>query len=210
VIRNPEVLRLSPVLLGAIGDPANKTRDALEALLECEFMHSIDAPSLALLVPILARALRDRGADLKRKSAAITDNMVSMVGDAKILSPYLAQVLPGLQDCLLDPIPDVRATSAKAIGSLFVGMGEEHEDLKKLVPWLSTTLSIETSPVERSGKCTVRHSCYEICTMACYFFPYASALLDLLYGAFLDLMFSVYLLILQARHRAWPRSAAPR
>ena len=72
------MLRLSPVLLGAIGDPANKTRDALEALLECEFMHSIDAPSLALLVPILARALRDRGADLKRKSAAITGNMVQL------------------------------------------------------------------------------------------------------------------------------------
>mmetsp|Transcript_90926 Transcript_90926/g.177994 ORF Transcript_90926/g.177994 Transcript_90926/m.177994 type:complete len:3046 (+) Transcript_90926:19-9156(+) len=151
VIRNPEVLRLSPVLLGAIGDPANKTREALEALLECEFMHSIDAPSLALLVPILARALRDRGADLKRKSAAITGNMVSMVSDAKILAPYLVQVLPGLQDCLLDPIPDVRATSAKAMGSLFVGMGEDQEELKRLIPWLSTTLSIETSPVERSG-----------------------------------------------------------
>ena len=41
-------------------------------------MHSIDAPSLALLVPILARALRDRGADLKRKSAAITGNMVQL------------------------------------------------------------------------------------------------------------------------------------
>lgn len=79
VIRNPEVLRLSPVLLGAIADPANKTKEALEALLECEFMHSIDAPSLALLVPIMARALRDRGADLKRKSAAITGNMVRIV-----------------------------------------------------------------------------------------------------------------------------------
>lgn len=74
-----------------------------------------------------------------------------MVSDAKILSPYLVQVLPGLQDCLLDPIPDVRATSAKAIGSLFVGMGEEHEELRRLIPWLSATLSIETSPVERSG-----------------------------------------------------------
>ena len=78
-----------------------------------------------------------------------------MVSDAKILSPYLVQVLPGLQDCLLDPIPDVRATSAKAIGSLFVGMGEEHEELRRLIPWLSATLSIETSPVERSGTSAV-------------------------------------------------------
>ncbi len=91
-------------------DPANKTKDALEALLECEFMHAIDAPSLALLVPLLGRALRDRGADLKRKSAAITGNMVGMVGDPKFLVPYLSQVMPGLKDCLVDPIPDVRAT----------------------------------------------------------------------------------------------------
>jgi hypothetical protein len=55
-------------------------------------MHSIDAPSLALLVPILSRALRDRGADLKRKSAAITGNMMTMVSEAKTIVPYLPQV----------------------------------------------------------------------------------------------------------------------
>ena len=110
VIRNPEIAQLGPILLAALGDPAHKTKDALEALLECEFMHSIDAPSLALLIPILGRALKDRGADLKRKSAAITGNIMSMVSDQKSLSPYLCQVIPGLKSCLLDPIPDVRAT----------------------------------------------------------------------------------------------------
>jgi hypothetical protein len=34
VIRNPEVSRMAPVLLAAMSDPANKTKDALEALLE--------------------------------------------------------------------------------------------------------------------------------------------------------------------------------
>ena len=149
VIRNPEISRLAPVLLAAMADPANKTKEALEALLECEFMHSIDAPSLALLVPILGRALRDRGADLKRKASAITGNMVTMVSEPKTLVPYLVQVLPGLKDCLLDPIPDVRATSAKALGSLVGGVGEE--ELAELVPWLMSTLQSEASPVERSG-----------------------------------------------------------
>ena len=149
VIRNPEISRLAPVLLAAMADPSNKTKEALEALLECEFMHSIDAPSLALLVPILGRALRDRGADLKRKASAITGNMVSMVSDPKTLVPYLIQVLPGLKDCLLDPIPDVRATSAKALGSLVGGVGET--ELSDLVPWLMETLRSEASPVERSG-----------------------------------------------------------
>eukprot|EP00605_Chrysophyceae_sp_TOSAG23-4_P001672 GSChrysophyteH1.ASY1.ANO1.1838.1 assembled CDS len=150
VIRNPEVSNLSPVLLGALADPANKTKAALEALLNCEFMHTIDAPSLALLVPILGRALRDRTADLKRRSAAITGNMVTMVGDSKFLLPYLEHLLPGLKDCLIDPIPDVRATSAKALGSLVGGVGETDE-LLEIIPWLTLTLTAESSPVERSG-----------------------------------------------------------
>lgn len=145
VIKNPEIARLSPILLAALADPcmlnslkmckyffvfsfnvllhliANKTKEALESLLECEFMHSIDAPSLALLVPILSRALRERTADLKRKGSAITGNIMTMVGDPKAVLPYLSSLLPGLKGCLVDPIPDVRATSAKALGTLIAG-----------------------------------------------------------------------------------------
>lgn len=92
VIRNPEVSQLAPTLIAALTEPASKTKPALEALLECEFMHSIDAPSLAILIPILTRALKDRGGDLKRKSAIISGNMCSMISDPKIIVPYLGQV----------------------------------------------------------------------------------------------------------------------
>ena len=149
VIKNPEIADLSPVLLQAIADPATKIKAALEALLSCEFMHSIDAPSLAVLIPILSRALKDRSADLKRKSAAIMGNITSMLQEPKIISPYLSQILPGLKSCLVDPIPDVRTVSAKALGSLVGGVGEE--ECADVVPWLMETLKSEESPVERSG-----------------------------------------------------------
>lgn len=159
VIKNPEVSNLSPILLAALVDPASKTKDALESLLECEFMHSIDAPSLALLIPVLSRALRDRGADVKRKAAAITGNMISMVSEPRIIVPYLPQVIPGLKECLINEIPDVRAVSAKALGSLIGGVGEaELEGLSSdsnsnedILPWLMRTLKSDSSPVERSG-----------------------------------------------------------
>ena len=32
-----------------------------------------------------------------------------------------------------------------------IGMGESHEELIKLIPWLTTVLSTALSPVERSG-----------------------------------------------------------
>lgn len=153
VVRNPEVSRLAPVLLTALSDPAKGTKPALEALLETEFMHSIDAPSLSLLAPILQRGLRDRGADTKRKAAVITGNMTSMISDAKMLIPYLDDLIPGLKMVLTDPIPDVRARAAKALGSLTAGLGEGQGDgeLATLIPWLIDTLKADTSTVERSG-----------------------------------------------------------
>ena len=52
--------------------------------------------------------------------------------------------MPDLQAALVDPLPEVRATAAKALGSLLRGMGEEH--FQDLVPWLLTTLQSGVRP----------------------------------------------------------------
>lgn len=49
----------------------------------------------------------------------------------------------------MDPIPEVRAVAARALGSLIIGMGEEI--FPDLVPWLLDTLKSDSSNVERSG-----------------------------------------------------------
>ena len=149
VIRNPEVASLSMTLMSALSDPSKFTREALEALLACEFMHSIDAPSLALLVPVLQRGLKDRSADVKRKAALITGNTCTMISEAKDLLPYLTAILPGLKATCIDPIPDVRATAAKALAALVRGMGEDK--VGDVVPWLIETLKADSSSSERSG-----------------------------------------------------------
>ncbi len=149
VIRSPEVSSMAPELLAALGDPAHKTKAALDALVSCEFMHTIDAPSLGLLMPILSRALKDRSGDLKRRSSFLTGNITQMVDDPKLLVPYLSQLLPSLKENVLDPIPDVRTTSARAMGQLVSGVGER--EVGDLVPWLLEASTSESSPVERAG-----------------------------------------------------------
>lgn len=149
VIRNPEVASLSMTLMSALSDPSKFTRGALEALLACEFMHSIDAPSLALMVPVLQRGLKDRSAEVKRKAALITGNTCSMISESKDLLPYLSAIVPGLKSTCVDPIPDVRATAAKALAALVRGMGEDK--VGDLVPWLIETLKADSSSSERSG-----------------------------------------------------------
>ena len=154
VIRNPEIEALSSYLLGAIAKPAERTLPCLDVLLETTFVNTVDAPSLALIVPVLDRGLRDRKADLKKKAAKIAGNMCALVADAKDMSPYISILLPEIQKCLVDPSPEVRSTAAAALASLLRGMGgaaslDEH--FAELVPWLTSTLQSDGAATERSG-----------------------------------------------------------
>ncbi|CAI7810608.1 unnamed protein product [Closterium sp. NIES-54] len=149
VIRNPEIAALVPSLLDGIANPNKHTRACLDLLLQTTFVNSIDAASLALVIPIVHRALRERSSDIKKRAAQIVGNTVSLVTDHSSLLPYLNLLLPGLKKVLLDPHPDVRTVAAKAFGSLVRGVGE-HE-FPDLVPWMLETIGSDASSVERSG-----------------------------------------------------------
>ncbi|XP_078730009.1 LOW QUALITY PROTEIN: stalled ribosome sensor GCN1 [Lampetra fluviatilis] len=148
VIRNPEIQAITPVILEALTDPSRQVHRCLHTLLQTQFVHFIDAPSLALIMPIVQRAFLDRSTDTRKMAAQIIGNMYSLT-DQKDLAPYLPSVIPGLKTSLLDPVPEVRAVSAKALGAMVKGMGEE--SFEDLMPWLMQTLTSEQSSVDRSG-----------------------------------------------------------
>jgi len=58
-------------------------------------------------------------------------------------------MIPGLKQSLLDPVPEVRTASARALGTMVRGVGER--GFEELVPWLMQTLTTEQSSVDRSG-----------------------------------------------------------
>ncbi|KAF5363220.1 hypothetical protein D9758_008404 [Tetrapyrgos nigripes] len=147
VISNPEIQNLVPVLLKALVDPA-KTSNALSGLLKTSFMHYIDHSSLALVIPIIERGLKERGADTKKKAAQIVGNLASLT-DSKDFVPYLPELLPMVHVVLVDPVPEARATAAKALGTLVERLGEGH--FPDLVPGLLRTLKTDTSGVDRQG-----------------------------------------------------------
>ena len=81
-----------------------------------------------------------------------------MITDSKSLLPFLGQLMSGLKDCLIDPIPDVRTSSAKALGCIVGGVGVEavsvdsgENESSSILTWLLQTLRTENSSVERSG-----------------------------------------------------------
>lgn len=148
VIRNPEIQAIVPVLLAALQDPTKNTSTCLQTLLETKFVHFIDAPSLALIMPVVQRAFQDRSTEVRKMAAQIIGNMYSLT-DQKDLQPYLPGIIPGLKASLLDPVPKVRSVSSRALGAMVKGMGESSFD--DLLPWLMQTLTSESSSVDRSG-----------------------------------------------------------
>lgn len=63
--------------------------------------------------------------------------------------PYLNKLLPMVHQVLVDPVPEARATAAKALGTLVERLGEVH--FPDLVPGLLRTLKMDTSGVDRQG-----------------------------------------------------------
>ncbi|KAJ2477858.1 translational activator of GCN4, partial [Coemansia sp. RSA 2320] len=148
VIHNPEIQAVVPELLAALDDPAARTDAALGTLLHTAFVHYIDAPSLALVVPIVQRGLAARAASTKRKAAQIMGSMATLTDPAD-LAPYLGTLEPLLRGVLVDPVPEARATAAKALGSLVQRLGEAR--FPSLVGDLVRVLKSDASGVDRAG-----------------------------------------------------------
>lgn len=148
VIRNPEIQKLVPILIQAIGDPTKYTENALDSLIKTQFVHYIDGPSLALIIHVIHRGMRERSANIKRKACKIVGNMAILV-DSRDLIPYLPQLVQEVEIAMVDPVPNTRATAARALGALVERLGENQ--FPDLIPRLFSTLSDEKKSGDRLG-----------------------------------------------------------
>lgn len=147
VINNPEIHGLVDILLKALSDPTKYTDEALESLIKVQFVHYLDAPSLALVSRILQRGLGDRSST-KRKAAQVIGSLAHLT-ERKDLVAHLPVLVAGLKVAVVDPVPTTRATASRALGSLVEKLGEDA--LPDLIPGLMQTLKSDTGAGDRLG-----------------------------------------------------------
>ncbi|RHZ15425.1 hypothetical protein DYB31_000507 [Aphanomyces astaci] len=158
-ITNDDVLPLVPVLVNVIANPEQSLK-AIDSLLATTFVSNVDAPTLALIAPLLNKALRDtttNSSALRRKASRIIDSMCRLVSRPVDIAPFVPLLLPQL-DSVIERIadPEVAEVAADARSCLkrAAGEGRAQEDPSKartalqaaLMQGLHDALDIATHP----------------------------------------------------------------
>jgi len=82
------------------------TEACIHGLAATVFVQEVKGPALALVVPLLARGLKEKAQAVKRKVATIINNMCQLVNDPSHVLPFIDRLAPGLEhaaDAMTDP-----------------------------------------------------------------------------------------------------------
>lgn len=69
----------------------------IKALSNQTFVAEVTAPALAVMVPLLQRALNDRSMEVQRRTVVVIDNFVKLVRDPRIAATYLSCLVDGVE-----------------------------------------------------------------------------------------------------------------
>ncbi|USW50143.1 Putative AAA+ ATPase domain, armadillo-like helical, elongation Factor 3, ABC transporter [Septoria linicola] len=118
LIVNKDIDRFIPELIKCIAKPEN-VPETIHLLGATTFVTDVHEPTLAIMVPLLERGLKERETAIKRKSAVIIDNMCKLVEDPNIVASFLPKLMPQLNnnnDNLADP--EAREKTKQALDTL--------------------------------------------------------------------------------------------
>jgi len=95
------------------------THKCVEKLAGCIFVQNVEAPALAVMLPVLSRGLNDKSEEVKRTCCQIVDNMCKVVEDPAAVLPIMPKLEP-LVRAATEKIadPEARAMAEKALKTL--------------------------------------------------------------------------------------------
>eukprot|EP00842_Homolaphlyctis_polyrhiza_P004925 jgi/Hompol1/5433/HPOL_004443-RA len=118
VAGNPDIEPHIKLLVNCMAHPTEVT-NAVQKLSATTFVAEVTGPALAIMVPLLVRALADRSAAVLRSSVVIADNLFKLVRVPRDAGQFMPQLLPGL-DRIIETaaFPEIRALATAARNTL--------------------------------------------------------------------------------------------
>ena len=104
-IHNTDLIPFVPTLIDCLTN-IDKVDSCVHSLAATTFVHSVDAPSLALVLPVLERGLKHKTTAIKRKSCVVIENMCKLIdvpNDAYAFVPSILPILETQKDTISDP-----------------------------------------------------------------------------------------------------------
>lgn len=186
VVGNPDIIPALPNLIGCINNP-EKVPDTIHMLASTTFVTTVEAPTLAIMTPLLERGLNERSPAILRQTAIIIDNMCKLVENPADAHQFLPKLMPKIE-YLIDTgaDPELRKVAGRAKATLIrVGGGEsfnkslrenktfEVETAEKVLVVLNEQLAKAAPSVklEEFGKTSIHYVAEliaEIVALACY------------------------------------------
>lgn len=121
---NPDIRSAIPAVVNAICKPSD-TNKAVSELMGTTFVVAVDASTLAILCPILSRALKEKLAIHKRGACLVISNMAKLVSSPSSIAPFGHLLVPELQKVAANvQFEEIRDESLKALEQLTRALGE--------------------------------------------------------------------------------------
>lgn len=118
VVENNDIIPHIPKLVDCMAHP--ETLEAcIKDLSATTFVATVESVALAVLVPILKRALAQRSQSMLRLTVIITDNLCKLVPDPAEASDFLPELIPDVERIAQTAaMPEVRALASHALTTL--------------------------------------------------------------------------------------------
>ena len=121
---------LKEPLMLALRKP-DTTLACIEEVLMTTFCNPMDGTSLAFMMPLLIRGVKDANYQLVKKSTVCTSNLCALIKESSDVAPFVPLLLPLLEKNLDHSSPDIREASANAKAKLLEGAGDLVDPAKR-------------------------------------------------------------------------------
>ncbi|KAF9949342.1 hypothetical protein BGZ65_007401 [Modicella reniformis] len=152
---NPDIARHLKELCECMAHP-EKVPEVIEKLSATTFVADMNGPALAIMVPLLIRAMNERSSHVQRQTSVIIDNLCKLVKDPAEAGQFLPDLLPGLERVIdIAAVPEIRALATAAKNTLIKAGGaikaESTTQIGSIVPTQTEARNIVNKTVAKFG-----------------------------------------------------------